>query len=452
MLKFSARDLDVATRTLYGEGEKRGGGAADEQAIAWVIRNRAEYAQKVGGYWWGDTIESVCLSPWQFSCWNKSDPNRKVILDLDQSTQAYKKCETIARNVFNSFRREDVTESADHYYHDSINAPDWAKQGTKTLSVGGHNFYRLVVSPQMFEQSELRLQEIYSKKLVLHGEALSDNKSLARQVQVILASHKLLDPPVDGRWGTISQRALTIFQREAGLNPDGLLGPRTAEALIETKAGSLSVTPNLILGTDLASRIVKLCEQKKYRLSTDGINIIYVEGMNPDGTFNDDRPDEFNDTRLLLSFRHGKPEITDRWEGTTEPGTYYTVNPMNPNGAARIAFGQYKAWQVGIHGNSEPHAALVQVAPVPVHRDRNKDYARAGDQIFTGLFGINQHHGYDLPRRSIGFASAGCLVGRTRRAHLQEFMDIVCQDKRYLANRNFMFPTTILWSGDLKNI
>lgn len=448
VLKFTARDLDIATRTLYGEGEKRGGGAEDEKLIAWVIRNRAEYGQEVGGYWWGDTIEKVCLHPWQFSCWNQNDPNRAVILELDETSAAYKKCEQIARGVFTASRNSDLTKSADHYFHDSIDAPDWSKQGVRTISLGGHNFYRIVIPFNLFTPPVIKLQDIYSQKIILHGDAIASNTQLARQIQVILTAHDLLDPPADGRWGTISQKAITTFQRLTGLTPDGLLGPRTAEALIETKVGSLPAPP-LNLSNDLASRIVRTCQAKNYRLSTEDLNILYVEGMNLDGTLNDDRPNEFNDIRLILQFQNNKPVITHRWIATTEPGNHYTVNPMNPNGAARLAFGQYKAWRIGIHGNSEPHAALVQVAPLPVHRDRNKDHARANDKVFTGLFGINQHHGYDLPIRNIGLASAGCLVGRTRQEHLREFIPILQKDSRYLANRQFIFPTTLLWSRDI---
>jgi hypothetical protein len=123
---------------------------------------------------------------------------------------------------------------------------------------------------------------------------------------------------------------------------------------------------------------------------------------------------------------------------------------MNPKGAARIKFGQYKAWRVGIHygGGSEPHEALVQEAPITVHRDFNKDLFRTGDKLDTGLFDINQHWGYDMPRNNISFASAGCLVGRTREGHRQ-FMKLIKQDKRYQLNKNYLFVTTIIPGDEL---
>jgi hypothetical protein len=179
-------------------------------------------------------------------------------------------------------------------------------------------------------------------------------------------------------------------------------------------------------------------------------NIVYIEGMNADGTLNDDTPNYFNDRRIVIQILDGVPAIVGNWEGTTEPGDRYTESPMNPKGAARIKFGQYKAWQVGIHygGGSDPHEALVQVAPITVFRDFNKDYQRAGDQIETGNFDINQHWGFDLPYNDVYYASAGCLVGRTRDGH-REFMSLIKKDRRYQQNKNYLFYTTAISGQEL---
>ncbi|MEG4210407.1 hypothetical protein [Microcoleus sp. S13_B4] len=195
----------------------------------------------------------------------------------------------------------------------------------------------------------------------------------------------------------------------------------------------------------LAEKIVNYMKAKNYQLATRAgeKNIIYVEGMNPDGTLNADTPNHFNDARLLLVFYDGLPQIEGAWEATTEPGYYYTDNPMNPNGAARIAFGQYRAWQVGLHGYSHPHEALIQVAPVRVYRDWNRDMMRTGDAIDEGYFGINQHHGWGHPKNDIHKAGAGCFVGRDPDEHF-DFMDRVKSDPRYIADPNFVFPTTII--------
>jgi hypothetical protein len=179
-------------------------------------------------------------------------------------------------------------------------------------------------------------------------------------------------------------------------------------------------------------------------------NIVYVEGMNADGTLNSDAPDYFNDRRMVIQILDGVPAIVGNWEGTTEPGSYYTDRPMSTKGAARIKFGQYKAWRVGIHygGGSDPHEALVQDVSITVHRDFNKDYQRVGDKTETGSFDINQHWGFDLPYNDVYYASAGCLVGRTRDGH-REFMSLVKNDRRYQLNYNYLFYTTVISGQEL---
>ena len=76
------------------------------------------------------------------------------------------------------------------------------------------------------------------------------------------------------------------------------------------------------------------------------------------------------------------------------------------------------------------------------------DLIRTGDQLDTGLFGINQHWGFDLPRNNIGLASAGCLVGRTTAGH-KEFMALIKQDRRFQTSSNYTFLTTIIPGNEL---
>lgn len=197
----------------------------------------------------------------------------------------------------------------------------------------------------------------------------------------------------------------------------------------------------------VAEKIVKYCQTKNYILSINPgeINIVYVEGMDTDGDVNSDEPNSFNDARIVFDSALKPIQV---WSATTEPGRWYTNRPMNPNGAFRIAFGQYKAWRVGMHGTSDRHEALVQVAEIEGHRDADKNMVRTGDRKVKGLFGVNQHWGYDLPPNDIGKASAGCLVGRTRKGH-QEFMQIVKSDPRYRSDKTYVFRTIVLPGNEL---
>jgi hypothetical protein len=156
----------------------------------------------------------------------------------------------------------------------------------------------------------------------------------------------------------------------------------------------------------------------------------------------------------VIAIEGGKPVIKMNVLATTEPGRFYTENPENPGGAARIAFNQYKSWRVGTHKAGKPsaHEALVQVADIAVHRDKNKDGKRTGDAIDIGsAFGINQHSGHNQDPNNIGKASAGCLVSQSDLDH-KHFMALVKTDPRYGANHGYRFMSTVIAGDDLKKV
>jgi peptidoglycan hydrolase-like protein with peptidoglycan-binding domain len=295
------------------------------------------------------------------------------------------------------------------------------------------------------------LDEIRAKNLSIPivDLGLPEHRTLATEIQQRLIVLGFLEPPADGRFGPLSRHALEEFQNCAGqakhTGLDGLL----AQALVVS--GEDRFFP-VILDSSLASQILKYMRLNDlwYARAPGQVNIVYIEGANEDGTPNEDRPNEFNDRRMVLAIQDQRPKIVGNWEGTTEPGRYWTETPMNPRGAARIAFGQYKAWCVGFHHRDKPklsHEALVQVGIIKVHRDLNKDYKRVGDFVEEGdSFAVNQHWGYDNPKDNLGQSSAGCLVGRTKDGH-REFMALLKADPRYESNHGYRFMTTVI-AGD----
>jgi hypothetical protein len=309
----------------------------------------------------------------------------------------------------------------------------------------------------------MKLQDFLGKETKFGMEAIASDEELARQIQIRLIALGLLDPPSDGKFGPISTTALKRFQDLMKCGEPEFLGQATAKKLIETKTEDVPKPAIDLSLNDFAARIIKYMQAKNYYFATGNreFNIIYVEGMDGDGNLNDDAPNEFNDRRIVLEFVNGVPKIVGNWEATTEPGYYYTFNPMNSKGAARIKFGQYKAWRMGMHGRAERHRALVQVEPISVHRDFNQNFNRVGDFVDTGIFAINQHWGFDFPRNDVNVASAGCLVGRTTQGH-KEFLDVIEQDRRYLATpfgspivpgdpheRTYVFASTIIAGDEL---
>lgn len=199
----------------------------------------------------------------------------------------------------------------------------------------------------------------------------------------------------------------------------------------------------------LANRILSTYRKLNYPISvgTDEINICYLEGVNADGIPHADTINHFNDRRIVWIMGTAGPLILGNWQATSEPGLEPTKNPINSRGAARIQFGFYRAWRVGIHQGSNPkndHEGLIQTGgPVTVCRDGNRDGIRPGDPLHTGYFGINQHHGFNQPENWVGWASAGCLVGRTITGH-QDFMKLVKADPRYQRSRAYTFGAAII--------
>ncbi len=297
-------------------------------------------------------------------------------------------------------------------------------------------------------QRSLRLQDFLNTDLKYDFDAIANDEGLTHQIQIRLIDLGLLDPPLS-YFGPITGAALRTFQDLMRSNEPNYLGKTTAKQLIETSIDELP-RPKLNLdANDLATRVIRYMQKLNYTLFTGNKekNIIYIEGMNKDGSLNNDEPNHFNDLRVVIEFLNGKPHITGSWEATTEPGEEYTLRPLRSvahKGAARVKFGQYCAWKVGLHGKNQPHRALVQVRPITVHRDLNKDFLRTGDKEESDLFAINQHHGYDHPRSDIYTASAGCLVGRSSTGHA-EFMRLIEEDPRYQANpKTFCFTSTII--------
>lgn len=167
-------------------------------------------------------------------------------------------------------------------------------------------------------------------------------------------------------------------------------------------------------------------------------NIVYVEGVDPDGSRNGNRPNAFDSVRYLLSH---DGTILGAWPATTHAGAYYEHHLLNPGGAFHIALGQQTAWIMGNyhHGNYE---ALLQEAPLYGTRDSAEDFQRAGPTVHE-LVGAHHHWGYDYPRDNVSNSAAGCQVGETRSGHL-EFIRLLKQDPRYQADHNFMWTSTVL--------
>ena len=176
-------------------------------------------------------------------------------------------------------------------------------------------------------------------------DELSNRKDLAKAIQWRLHDLGYLDPPADGVFGPVSIWALDDFCLRNALELGNIFTKDVAKLLVAPKKN----LPKIIAGKNWFDKVITYMEMKNYFISKhpDCFNIIYLEGANTDGALNSDLPNMFNDVRILFKIGNDGRPVFDEWiwEATTEPGKYWTENPMNPKGAARIAFDQYKAWR-----------------------------------------------------------------------------------------------------------
>ena len=133
------KDRDIFARTLWGEA--RGESLAGQIAVAWTIRNRVFDGKDKS--WWGEGYAGVCQKPYQFSCWNRNDPNF-AYLSGSKAIPFRELAQTrIAADQVIDGKVPDPTGGATHYYAVAMKkAPAWAAGATQTLKLGGHVFFK----------------------------------------------------------------------------------------------------------------------------------------------------------------------------------------------------------------------------------------------------------------------------------------------------------------------
>ena len=134
---MSSKEVEVLARTIYGEA--RGETMAGQEAVANVIMNRLAFSKKRGRYWWGNSICDICQAPYQFSCWNKNDPNSSIIAKVDETDLLFCICKRIAARAVAGIL-SDKTIGATHYHTRNV-LPKWSKGKIPCAEIGGHLFY-----------------------------------------------------------------------------------------------------------------------------------------------------------------------------------------------------------------------------------------------------------------------------------------------------------------------
>jgi spore germination cell wall hydrolase CwlJ-like protein len=124
-------DLWVPARTIYGEA--RGEGSPGMEAVAHVLVNRVADGE------WGKSLNSVCLWPYQFSCWLPG-ANLQSMVSVDDNDSLLSQCRNALILAMTS--THDPVSGATFYFADYITPPPWAGSMDFVTKIGHHLFYR----------------------------------------------------------------------------------------------------------------------------------------------------------------------------------------------------------------------------------------------------------------------------------------------------------------------
>lgn len=119
--------------------EARSESRRGKKLVAQSVENRVNDSR------WPDNYRDVILQPWQFSSFNKNDPQVNLFppthYDSTGNLQAWLVCWEVAGEVLDE--TEDISEGSNHYFANDIPAPDWADPDKLVTSEGVHEFYKL---------------------------------------------------------------------------------------------------------------------------------------------------------------------------------------------------------------------------------------------------------------------------------------------------------------------
>jgi hypothetical protein len=127
------------------------------------------------------------------------------------------------------------------------------------------------------------------------------------------------------------------------------------------------------------------------------------------------------------------------YKATTDPGTFWLRNPIEPQGTAILEQGQYvDSHSLGLH--REQYKALVQQKPVSIIRDYDRDATLGflNGNKSEGLFGINIHRASAKGiTKYVDAYSAGCQVFENAAA-FAGFIGL-CEKHRALYGNHFTY-------------
>lgn len=137
---MTPQDLMAVAKTIYGEA--RGDSYIGKKAVARVMYNR--WKSNTGQWRKDTTLTKTVKRKWQFSCWNKKDPNRPKILAITLKSKVFRSCMMAALEAFDE---KDPTKGSRHYMTVGRRRKGWPTSWGKERQpavgqIGKHLFYK----------------------------------------------------------------------------------------------------------------------------------------------------------------------------------------------------------------------------------------------------------------------------------------------------------------------
>lgn len=136
-------DILIAARTVRGEAG--GESYAGMKAVAHVLINR--WKSTTGQWAKDDTLATTCLRHYQFTSWNKGDPNFERITTVGVELDNFRLCLRAVLEALDEKDFQDLTRGSRHYHTNDPPSPHaewppgWAKGHKPVYRVGNHVFY-----------------------------------------------------------------------------------------------------------------------------------------------------------------------------------------------------------------------------------------------------------------------------------------------------------------------
>ncbi len=179
------------------------------------------------------------------------------------------------------------------------------------------------------------------------------------------------------------------------------------------------------------TQVLAVLKQKKYKIfeREKELNLVAVRNRNY-------APNKFNDV-FWVFWKEGKNWNWHKFTNfTTLAGLYYLKNPMNAQGCAILAEGQYfNSHKIGLHKGE--YEALTQQNPMKVYRDNNKDDKFDFVNLQNGNYGLNIHRASKNDSQEVDKWSGACQVFGYYASYLY-FMNL-CRTHRNLYGNNFTY-------------